>query len=140
MPSGCIGAKQQVYAILTPLRAWVKNGGLQSCRRHPSCVQWLQDRSFSLRRTLQMNRQHRHICRRNATDAKRLPQTSWRELHQLLASLVAQPLHACVVDALWNQFVFHPRESLDLLILPANVSLILGANLDESADRRINRR
>ena len=45
---------------------------------------------MQMSRPMQMDRQHRHIRRRNAADAQRLPEAARSECVELLPRLVAQ--------------------------------------------------
>src|SRR5688500_5872381 len=86
------------------------------------------------RATVEMNREHRHVRRRDPADAQGLSEAAGREGRQLLAGLVAQAAYRRVVDARRDQLLLELREPLDLPVLAGDVALVFDADFGLTSD------
>ena len=78
---------------------------------------------------LQIDQQHIHICRRNSSDPRRLPDTFRPELLKLLAGLDSKALYIIIIDRLGYSFCFSFCELIYLSLLPGNISFVFDFNI-----------
>jgi len=81
-----------------------------------------------------VDRKQRHIRRGDAADAKRLTQTARRELGELLTRFIAKTDDRNIVDARWNELGFELGESLDLPVLPRDITFVFDPDFDQVRD------
>ena len=87
-----------------------------------------------------MDRQHSDVGWSDAANAHGLAETAWRDFGELLPGFVSQADDARIIEAAWNEFIFHLAKPLDLLRLAMDVAFIARANFQEPADGRRDRK